>query len=889
MNFNQPNTILLLILSLVLNTSFAQSESQIRSELQKRNIRTYEDVQAELKRRGMTEGDARRQAALYGINYDEYLRKYIIKNEQDSNAITTIDAVSVQPVDYTADSPNIAPQPAAVVDVEEPTDEGLPFFGYSTFKSNPYSNNEGLVGNIDPGYLIGPGDELRIYLWGDTQQQFQGTVDVNGNLFFPNAGQVFVAGSTYEGLQDRIRRYLEKFYSGLKKDGDENIFLDVSLTKIRPIRIVMMGESEKPGSTMINAFATTLNSIYASGGVKTSGSLREIRVFRNNKILSTVDLYDYLTKGALSEDIRLMNNDVVFIPVRMNSISISGEVKSPGIFELKPNEGLMDIITFASGLEPTAFVENITIRRIKDFSQRGGEDDFQREVITIDYADMLSSNTNYELKDGDEIIVGKVLDKIDNQVTIAGSVFRPGDYQIEEVPTLYDLLTSSGGFKPNTYFDKVDLFRSDRNGDLRFNSFSLSEILSDPNSDQNIALQPDDSVKVYDKYELKTEDIVSIEGFVDEPITMLWRENLSVYDLVYMSANVEDLEYRNKVLTSRADLLRYEEGNTDYRVIKINLDSILNKYENVSLHPRDKVILYSKEINQYLNTYVTIRGAVQNEGQFELTQEMHVEDLVLRSGGFLRKSLKDSVTVSRESFDFSGNKISEIIYVPLDQDYLLGKISEPEGSFVLQHNDFVSVDLIPGSSEQREIMVAGEIKFPGIYLMNSKSETLTDLISRAGGFSPNTYIPGGRVFRAGQQIAIDFDKLYNGNKDKFDIILQDKDSVYFPETTYVVQLTGEVANPSFQKYIEGQRLKTYLKAAGGKTKNGRRTYVTQPNGFTYKKSLFRNPVVLDGATITVVPKPEKKPNPNSGKWLETFGIVMGIISSAAISIAVIQN
>lgn len=877
--------ILILLLLVPLNL-FAQSEAQIKSELDKRNISSYADVQKELSRRGMTEADARRQASLYGIDYDDYLAKYITKSngasEGGDSLFKAVEPVSVQPVDYAIEAQDPVNKSAAPIVVEEPK-SGLPYFGYSTFNSNPFSN-EGLVGNIDPGYLIGPGDELRIYIWGEAEFQFEGKVDVNGNLFIPDVGQIFVSGTTYEGLLERFRSYLAKYYSGLGKD-QQKVFLDVSLTKLRPIRIVMMGESKSPGSKMINAFATTLNSIYASGGVATSGSLREVRVFRKNKIISTVDLYDYLIKGALAEDLRLMNNDVVFIPARLNSISITGEVQKPGIFELKSDEGLKEIIAFASGLKPTAFAENITIRRIKDFTQRVGDDRFQREVITLNYGDLLKEGGNFELRDGDEITVGRILDKVDNQVTIAGSVFRPGDYQLQEVPQLHDLLTIAGGFKPNTYFDKFDLFRKDPNGDLRFSSFSLAEVLANPESEDNLQLQADDSVKIYSKYEFKTEDVVSIEGYVDEPVSMIWRENLSVYDLVYMSANVDELEYQNKVLTSRVDLLRYERGSTEYRVIPLNLDSILNKQVNYLLQPKDRVILYSKEINEFLNTYVTLRGAVQNEGKYELNNQMHIEDVILQAGGFLRTSLKDSATVSRENFDFSGNKISEIIRVPLDEDYLLGRKANPASGFVLQHNDYVSLDLIPGASEQRQVDITGEVKYPGTYFMTSKGETIKELIERAGGFSPNTYIPGARVFRSGQQIAIDFSKLYSGKAKKFNIVLQDRDSVFIPETTYVVQLTGEVANPSYQKFVEGQRIKKYLREAGGKTKNGRKVYVTQPNGFTYKKGFLRNPEVLDGATITVVPKPEKKPRENNDKWLQTFSIIMASLSSVALAIA----
>ncbi|WP_268122872.1 SLBB domain-containing protein [Roseivirga pacifica] len=863
-----------------------QTEADVKREMDKRGITTYEQVQEELRKRGMTEADARRQARLYGLDYDAYVQKYLVK-EEATDTPNSLQSLTVDTTQYLQEIPDIAEEVAAPVEVDAPKSDGLKYFGYDLFTNNPYANQQALVGNIDPGYLIGPGDELRVYLWGEAEFQFEGKVDINGNLFIPNVGQVFVSGTTYENLNLRMKQYLSRFYSGLNKTPPK-IFLDVSLTKLRPIRIVVMGESKNPGSQMINAFATTLNSLYASGGVKTSGSLREIKVFRNNKIISTIDLYDYIIKGSVSEDLRLMNNDVVFIPTRMNTISISGEVNTPGIFELKANEGLTDLIGFAGGLKPTAYKQTVTVKRIRSVNSITSPSAFDREIITLNYNELLENGTNFKLQDGDEIDFGKVLDKIDNMVTIAGSVFRPGDYQLEQVPTVGQLLTKTGGLRPRTYLDKIDLYRRDRNGDLKFQSLSLVDIMNNPSSDDNIRLQPDDSLKVYSLDELKTEDLVTIEGFLSEPKTILWRENLSLYDLIFMSANVEDLEYQNRILTSRADLLRYEAGETEYKVIPFNLDEVLDKKFNALLRPRDKVILYSREINEVLDTYVTIRGAVKNPGRYVLNDSMSIEDVILQAGGFLRKSFKDSVTISRENFDFTGNKIAHTTRLNTDMNYLLGYEAKSESTFLLQHNDFISVDYIPGSSEQREVVLVGEVKYPGTYFLESKGEKLSEIIERAGGLSPNVYVPGGRFYRNNQQLAFPFEELLLSNNDKADIILQPNDSIYFPESTYTVKVEGEVANPSLQKFVESVRVRSYLKNSGGRTKNGRRIYLTQPNGFTRRVKWLQNPVVLDGAVVTVAAKPVKE-RPNNGEFLKDFGTIMAIISSTMLSIAVIKD
>ena len=869
--------------------TFAQTEQQIKAELDKRGIDTFEEVQAELRKRGMSEEDARRQARLYGINYDEYLKKYILNGTpSDGRELQSIDSISSEIIGYTTDSLAKAQEQAPVNEIQPEETAELEYFGYDIFNNNPYANQQALVGNIDPGYLIGPGDELRVYLWGEAEFQFEGKVDVNGNLFIPNVGQVFVAGTSYEGLNSRLKEYLSKFYSGLKKT-PQKIFLDVSLTKLRPIRIVVMGESNKPGSQLINAFATTLNSLYASGGIKTSGSLREIKVFRNNRLISTIDLYDYLTKGALGEDMRLMSNDVVFIPGRMNSISLKGEVNKEGVYELKGNEGLIDLLSFAGGLKPSAYTQGISIKRIRSVANRDHSSVFDREIITVDYNELLSKGINFKLQDGDEIIFNKVLDKFENIVSVGGSVFRPGDYQLKKGLKVKDLIDLAGGIQPKTYMDKVDLFRKDANGRLKFRSFSLTRILNNPNSPDNILLEVNDSLKVYHEEELKSLETVSIEGFVANPMTLLWRENLTLYDLIFMSANVEDLEYRNRILTSRGDILRYNQGSTTYDVISFDLDEVLNNRFNAVMKPKDKVILYSKDITEVLDKEVFVQGGVKKGGKYLLTDSMTVEDLIIQAGGFVRTAFRDSVTVTRENFDFSGNQISIVTKIPVDMDRLLGNGLGSGGRYYLKHNDRLTVNYIPGASDQRKVEIRGEVKFPGPYYLKSKKETLSELVKRAGGTSPNAYIPGARIYRNGNLLAVDFQKLLNMNDSKYDVILSESDSIYFPESVYTVKIEGEVANPALQKFQKGKKVRSYIANAGGKTKKGRTIYLTTPNGFTKKVGWLSNPRVPDGAVITVNSKKEKDPSREKGQFLKDFGTISAIISSTLTTIFLVER
>ena len=209
---------------------------------------------------------------------------------------------------------------------------------------------------------MGPGDEIRIYVWGAHAYQAQVRIDLNGNIALPENGVFFASGYTFSTLKKKLKNFLGKSYSGLRAS-PQTAFIDVSLTQLRPVSITVLGEANAPGPHLVNGFATVLNALYAAGGIKTSGSLREIKVYRNNKLLKTIDVYNYITAGALDKDIRLMNNDVIFIPSRRSTLQLTGAVQKNAIYELKDGETISDALSFASGRSLGAFSNTIYMAR----------------------------------------------------------------------------------------------------------------------------------------------------------------------------------------------------------------------------------------------------------------------------------------------------------------------------------------------------------------------------------------------------------------------------------------------------------------------------------------------------------------------------------------------
>ena len=455
----------------------AQTEAQIANELDKLGIESMFDVNTELARRGMSEAEARKMAKVYGLDYDMYLEKYILGKEDGPKNIEPDYFENSEVTELSYNIPIIETIAADDTLLANDSINDLPYFGYEIFNNNPFVNKDYLIGNIDENYILGPGDEIRIYVWGAHAYQAQVRIDLNGNIALPENGVFFASGYTFSTLKKKLKNFLGKSYSGLSSM-PQTAFIDVSLTQLRPVSITVLGEANTPGPHLVNGFATVLNALYAAGGIRTSGSLRDISVFRNNKLLKSVDVYNYITAGALEQDIRLMNNDVIFIPSRQSTIQLNGAVQKSAIYELKDGEGLKELLDFAGGLLPTASAKNISVNRIKPLEERTGDEIFDRYLNTLDWQKIIAEKSNFTLLDGDRIAVFSILNKVLNEVIISGSVNQPGTYSVNAYPDLKSLIQSAAkGIRPNTSTEKVDIYHTDLNGNKSFESLNLKEVL----------------------------------------------------------------------------------------------------------------------------------------------------------------------------------------------------------------------------------------------------------------------------------------------------------------------------------------------------------------------------------------------------------------------------
>lgn len=851
------------------------TENVILNEAERRNIVTVNQALNALKENGISENQARALAREKGISFDEFLNSNFTQKNISNKKISSKDP----------DTSIIVPKeeiivkdslPVTISPSEKPNNT---YFGYSIFDRNPFLEKEYLLGNIDEGYLVSPGDKLRIIVFGNNSLEFESVVDRNGNINIPNYGVFFAAGSSFKTLKERLNVFLGKYFSGLLSS-PQNTFLDVSLTQLTPTKIVVVGQVNAPGPHILTTQANPLAALYAAGGVKTSGSLREVRVYRQNKLIKIIDLYDYIISGNLPSDIKLTNNDLLFVPPRISSILLKGEVKKRAYYELKDEENLTDLIKFSGGLPVSAAIDRVNILRIdpaKDIS-----DNSDKKLLTINYDTLKESGEKIVLFDGDQIEFLPLIDRVANSVSVIGNVYNPGTYSLDKYKDLKSLIVKAArGVKEETYFDKVDV-KSVKlpSGELTFATYNLTDILA---GSIMVNLSDRDQVIVYSQQKVEGSAVVYLSGYgIEDSSGKPWRENLSLYDLIFENTSFESLSFRKNLFDLRLDLKSYDYNAKKYSTTPYDL-SDLTTLKRVFLKPFDRVVLFNKNIIEKNELSVYVSGYVNNPGSFELEKNMYVEDAILLSGGFSDLADQSIVYVNREELD-PNTDISSVKYtVAIDMEYIMGTKEKPDQGFILGINDIITVRKDIAFDTQQSIAVSGEVNYPRTVVAESKKVSLNYLINEVGGLTDYAFLKSSYVVRQGKILSIDLSKT-NPNK----AIFLDGDRLIIDKNFGSVTTNGALENQSIFNWEKGKRAKYYISNSGGKlNKIGGKALVMFNNGNTKRIGFFKNPKVYPGATIMVNYKPKKEKKQSN--IISNTTNILGTITAALTSILIIER
>ncbi len=855
--------------------SFSQTNevlvNQAVQTAKSQNITTKAQVVKALEARGLTENQARQLARQRGLSYDQLMNEYFKEGSNTDNTGGSDDPDSSILEEATNDDEDSDDEDS---DDEDSDDidfkikgQTRNYFGYNIFKNNPYLNKEYLLGNIDEGYLISPGDEIRIIAYGDHSLEVKVTVDRNGNINIQNYGLFFASGMSFKTLKSRLKIFLGRYLSGLVSS-PQKTFMDVALTELKPTKVVVLGQVASPGPHILTTSGSALSALYAAGGVKYSGSLREIIIYRNNKLFKKIDLYDYITTGELRDDVRLTNNDIVFVPNRKNSIEVKGELQNSAIYEMLENEDLTTLVEYSGGLLPTTQTNKVNIQRIIPAEERTADNIIDRKLITIDYQKLINDNKKISLIDGDQVIFFRILDLESDQVTITGHVFEPGIYSLQTFTTLKSLIFDAAkGFMPDVYLEKIDVY-SIVDGIEVLNSYNLSEIIL---ADNSVNLLDGDRVIIYNNLKVEGNKTISLSGFGVGTSIIQWRENYSIYDFIFSSTSIKSPDFIKNILKTRIDLKRYNEETGNYYTIYYDFKNPENLKE-VLLLPKDKVILYNTNVSEKIQNSVSIYGNIRNTGATALDDNMYVEDVILLFGGYLESADQNYVDVNRFELNPSEERVTRNFRVEIDKDYLLGNSNKPKDGFKLKDKDIILVPEILGFQGAERIVVRGEVNFPKSVILEFKSTSFKDLIKRAGGFTKYANLDASYLMRDGNVINLDLSKI-NDNQ----LIFENGDELYIETTKGIVTTIGAVQNASTFIWEKGHRAKYYIRNSGGKIKkDSDKSYLTLANGITKKIGFLRNPKVEVNSFITInrkVEKEKKERRPFMDGFNETFGLI----------------
>lgn len=608
------------------------------------------------------------------------------------------------------------------------------YFGYDIFQRDPSIFQATSFGAVDPNYVIGPKDEIIVMLWGETQFRQVLTVDREGFVFIPEIGQVFVNGLNLNLLESKLFRVLSQAYASLNPQGRKaTTFFDVSLGNLRPLRIQVLGEVSQPGAYTISPSTTVFSSLYYFNGPSTSGSLRDIKLIRGGKEIAVIDFYDFLLTGKKPNDVKLQLDDVVFIPKRKNTVTIKGSINRPGIYELKNNESLYDLINIAGDLKITAYTERAQIDRIVPFSDRE-KVGMDRMFVDVNLKDIIDSKNKINLLDGDKIEIFSILNIRQNIAILEGAVTRPGTYDLGDSLRVRDLILKADSLLNDAYMDRVDLIRVKSDYGQELIKLSLTEVMNG-NKESNIFLQGLDRVFVYGKEDMVSTNFVTINGHVKFAGQYPLLDNMTVYDLVFKYGGFFDEEFKKQTYLKRAELVR--DDNNKKVIIPFDLDLVLQKEDiaQLSLEPNDYIKVYSKNEIEGAERFVTITGHVKNPGRYELFEKnMSAYDLIFKAGGiedteFLNKTYLDRADLIR----FNENGIdSEII------PFNVSEIINRKKNIELKSRDLVRIYSKDIFIRAGEITVNGVIKNPGRYVLK-QNMNIEDLILEAGGIKDGTY------------------------------------------------------------------------------------------------------------------------------------------------------
>lgn len=783
--------LLLPILLLCAIPAFAMTDDQVITYIKTQSAagKSQNQIGKELLAQGVTPDQIKRIRAKY-------------EQEQSSNVNkTTGQALSGRLRERAPES----------VTSNEPTEEAQPqtitnkIYGHDIFNSRALTFEPNSNMATPQNYRLGPGDEVIIDIWGVSEDNIRQQISPDGRIMISQLGPVYLNGMTVAEANKQLKNIFAKKYAGVGSDTD----ISLTLGQVRSIQIDVLGEVRTPGTFRISPFSNVFHALYNAGGINDIGTLRNIEVFRNGRRISTIDVYDFLFKGKDAGNIRLQEGDMIRVPAYSQLVNIEGNVKRPMFYELKDNENLIKLIEYAGGFTGDAYSDVARVMRLNGLD---------KELHTVEKADFAS----YNLKDGDVVSIGTVVDQFTNKVEIGGSVTRPGTYAISDnMKTIRQLINSAEGLTDDAYMGRALIYREKPDRSMEVISFNLGDLMDGTIAD--ITLNKNDIINIINVNKITERGEVTIQGLVANPGSFPYAEGLTIEDIVLQAGGLLEGASTSRVEVARriVDPTATDATNQLVETYTFSLENGIGVGENEGflLKPYDLIQIRKSPAYSAQET-MGIQGQVLFPGNYVIeSRNERISDVIKRAGGLL------------ESAYIKGA-------------YLMRKVTEEE-------------------KQRRE---------ETLRLAQARQTNKNDSIAIANLDLNNDYT----------NIGIDLQKAIDSPGSSFDFVVQQDDQLIVPELQSIVKIGGDVLFPNNVVYVPGKKLSYYIDQTGGYGQRAQKSkaYVIYMNGTVAKAK--RNTQIEPGCQIIVPSKPEGK----AFDWSKVLTIATSLGSLASLTAAV---
>lgn len=608
-------------------------------------------------------------------------------------------------------------------------------FGRSIFSSPSLTFEPNINLSTPQNYRLGPGDEVIIDIWGASENTIRQEISPDGYINIPNLGLVYLNNKSIDEADALLQEELRKIYA------DEANQIKISLGNIRTIQVNVMGEVMFPGTYTLTSFSTVFHALYSAGGVSNIGSLRNVKVARAGKTAATLDIYEYIMKGKIQDDIRLQEGDVIIVPPYEALVKITGKVKRPMRYEMKENESIATLIAYAGDFTADAYKKTIQVVR---------QDGIEYSVATVDE----KNYTTFQMKDGDAVSVDPILDRYTNKLEVRGAVYHPGVYQLSgSLNTVRQLVEKADGLLGDAFTARAVLYRERENLTREVVSVDIKGILNGTSPD--IALQKNDVLYIPSIHDLQDWGKVTISGEVNKPGDYTYADNMTLEDLVITAGGLK--ESASVVRVDIARRIRDPKDTSDSETSGENYSFslkdgfVIDGTPGFVLHPYDQVVVrrspsYSEQVN------VMVLGEVLYTGKYNLiTKSERLSSIIKRAGGISKfgyirgakltrvaneeelKRMQDMIKMIRKEV---GESIANSMDLTVDSTFTVGidleaALANPgsDVDIVLREGDIIKVP-----EYNNTVKISGAVMMPNTvsYLKNKK---VSYYLSQAGGYS----------------------------------------------------------------------------------------------------------------------------------------------------------